>query len=149
MSCLFVYLFTYLFVCLLHSLRAVPLPPQPVWKRRPVSRRIIGNDGRGGVVVWMPQRLRREEVSKYETALSLTQSKFGLSAHFLYHIHHVLKHLRSSACKRTRTGLIYTFNPFTPESDQCQISPPAPPEILHHTVRSTWLFIAYSDVRWL
>ena len=39
-------------------------------------------------------------------------------------------------------------NPFTPESDQCQISPPAPPEILHHTVRRTWLFIAYSDERW-
>ena len=33
------------------------------------------------------------------------------------------------------------------ESDQCQISPPAPPEILHHTVRRTWLFIAYSDER--
>ena len=27
------------------------------------------------------------------------------------------------------------INPFTPESDQCQNSPPAPPEILHHTVR--------------
>ena len=24
--------------------------------------------------------------------------------------------------------------PFTPESDQCQISPAASPEILHHTV---------------
>ena len=40
-------------------------------------------------------------------------------------------------------------NPFTPESDQCQISPAASPEILHHTVRRTWLFIAYSDERWL
>ena len=38
-------------------------------------------------------------------------------------------------------------NPFTPESDQCQITPPAPPEILHHTVRRTWLFIGYSDER--
>ena len=46
--------------------------------------------------------------------------------------------------------LTYTFlfNPFTPKSDQCQISPAAPPEILHHTVRRTWLFIAYSDERW-
>ena len=34
------------------------------------------------------------------------------------------------------------LNPFTPESDQSQISPPAPPEILHHTVRRTWLIIA-------
>ena len=41
------------------------------------------------------------------------------------------------------------FNPFTPESDQCQNSPAAPPEILHHTVRRTWLIIAYSDERWL
>ena len=40
------------------------------------------------------------------------------------------------------------FNPFTPESDQCQISPAASQEILHHTVRRTWLFIAYSDERW-
>ena len=39
--------------------------------------------------------------------------------------------------------------PFTPESDQSQISPPAPPEILRHTVRRTWLLIAYSDERWL
>ena len=38
-------------------------------------------------------------------------------------------------------------NTFTPESDQCQISPAASPEILHHTVRRTWLFIAYSDER--
>ena len=42
-----------------------------------------------------------------------------------------------------------SVNPFTPESDQCQISPAASPEILHHTVRRTWLFIAYSDERWL
>ena len=41
------------------------------------------------------------------------------------------------------------FNPFTPESDQCQISPAASQEILHHTVRRTWLFIAYSDEKWL
>ena len=43
----------------------------------------------------------------------------------------------------------HSFNPFTPESDQCQISPAASPEILHHTVRRTWLFIACSDERWL
>ena len=43
----------------------------------------------------------------------------------------------------------FLVNPFTPESDQCQISPPAPPEILHHTVWRTWLFISYSDEKWL
>ena len=30
--------------------------------------------------------------------------------------------------------LSFVFNPFTPKSDQCQISPAASPEILHHTV---------------
>ena len=45
--------------------------------------------------------------------------------------------------------ILKTFNPFTPESDQFQISPAASPEILHHTVWRTWLFIAYSDERWL
>ena len=34
-------------------------------------------------------------------------------------------------------------------SDQFQISPAASPEMSHHTVWRTWLFIAYSDVRWL
>ena len=38
-------------------------------------------------------------------------------------------------------------SPFTPKSDQFQISPAASPEILHHTVWRTWLFIAYSDER--
>ena len=37
------------------------------------------------------------------------------------------------------------FNPFTPKSDQCQISPAASPEIRHHTVWRTWLCTAYSD----
>ena len=39
------------------------------------------------------------------------------------------------------------LNTFTPKSDQCQISPAASPEILHHTVWRTWLFKAYSDER--
>ena len=39
--------------------------------------------------------------------------------------------------------------PFTPKSDQFQTSPAASPEILHHTAWRTWLFIAYSDERWL
>ena len=33
--------------------------------------------------------------------------------------------------------------------DQSPISPVASPEILHHTVWRTWLFIAYSDERLL
>ena len=41
------------------------------------------------------------------------------------------------------------YKPFTPESDQCQNSPAASQEIWHHTVWRTWLFIAYSDERWL
>ena len=37
----------------------------------------------------------------------------------------------------------------SPKSDQVQISPAASPEISHHTVWRTCLFIAYSDERWL
>ena len=40
-------------------------------------------------------------------------------------------------------------NPFTPKSDQFQISPAASPEILQHTVWRTWRFIAYPDGKWL
>ena len=36
-------------------------------------------------------------------------------------------------------------SPFTPKSDQFQISPTASPEILHHTVWRTWLFKAHSN----
>ena len=43
----------------------------------------------------------------------------------------------------------FCINPFTPKSDQCQISPAPSPEISHHTVWRTWLLIAYSDGRWL
>ena len=39
--------------------------------------------------------------------------------------------------------------PFRSKSDQFQISPAASPELLHHTSMKTWLFIAYSDERWL
>ena len=39
------------------------------------------------------------------------------------------------------------LNPFTPKSDQLQISPAASPERLHNTVWRTWLFTAYSDER--
>ena len=41
------------------------------------------------------------------------------------------------------------INPVTPESDQCQNYPAASQEIWHHTVWRTWLFIAYSDEKWL
>ena len=46
-------------------------------------------------------------------------------------------------------SLCMCVNPFTPESDQCQNSPAASQEIWHHTVWRTWLFIAYSDEKWL
>ena len=64
-----------------------------------------------------------------------------------------LKGLRER-CKwgKVRVGSIIIFhqiNPFTPKSDQCQNSPAASQEIWHHTVRRTWLFIAYSDEKWL
>ena len=54
-------------------------------------------------------------------------------------------------CKKAKSKLFTgtITNPSTPESDQCQISPTASPEILHHAVWRTWLFITYSDERWL
>ena len=49
----------------------------------------------------------------------------------------------------TSKALFFQVNPFTPESDQCQNSPAASQEIWHHTVQRIWLFIAYSDEKWL
>ena len=46
---------------------------------------------------------------------------------------------------RTNGRILLIFNPFTPKRDQLQISPAASPEILHQTVRRTWLFKANSD----
>ena len=44
---------------------------------------------------------------------------------------------------------LHCIYPFTPKSDQYQVSPTALPEILlHHTVWRTWLFMAYSNRRW-
>ena len=61
--------------------------------------------------------------------------------------------LTGSNCKQTLVSLSahqLHVNPFTPESDQCQNSPAASQEIWHwHTVWRTWLFIAYSDEKWL
>ena len=37
-------------------------------------------------------------------------------------------------CKKSVKCEVSNFNPFTSKSDQCQISPAASPEILHHTV---------------
>ena len=45
----------------------------------------------------------------------------------------------SMVIKLSRSYVI--INPFTPKSDQFQISPAGSPEILHHTVWRTWLFI--------
>ena len=41
------------------------------------------------------------------------------------------------------------FNRLIPKSDQYQSYPAASPEILQRTVWRTWVFIAYSDERWL
>ena len=41
------------------------------------------------------------------------------------------------------------YYPFTPTSYQFQVSPAASPEISHHVVWRTWLFIAYSNEWWL
>ena len=59
------------------------------------------------------------------------------------------KHFSTFRCKLLRKlHSVTSPNPFTPKSDQLQISPAASSEILHHTVWRTWLFIAHSDERW-
>ena len=67
---------------------------------------------------------------------------------------HRFDRAKAADCTTLGAGLLerrnhYQLNPFIPKSDQYQISPAASPEILHHTVWRTWLFIAYSDARWL
>ena len=61
----------------------------------------------------------------------------------------VVMRARFAVLSRQQTTQHNGVNPFTPKSDQVQISPAASPEIWHHTVWRTWLFIAYSDERWL
>ena len=59
---------------------------------------------------------------------------------------------KNHKCERPKSCSLvasWRFNPFTPESNQCQNSPAASQEIWHHTVWRTWLFIAYSDEKWL
>ena len=53
-----------------------------------------------------------------------------------------------STCREIQKHRSLNSWPF-PKSDQFQISPTASPEILHHAGWGTWLFIAYSDERWL
>ena len=55
----------------------------------------------------------------------------------------------SVECFEYYAMLRHMLNPYTPKSDQFQVSPAASPEVLHHTVWRTWLFIAYSAERWL
>ena len=58
--------------------------------------------------------------------------------------------ISASGLSLRKLGITCGVNPsFTPESDQCQNSPTASQEIWHHTVWRTWLFIAYSDEKWL
>ena len=74
-------------------------------------------------------------------SLELPKPLFPIAGFPIVH-HHI------EACKGVSWVNNY-FNPFTPESDQSQISPLASQEIWHHTVWRTWLFIAYSDEKWL
>ena len=69
----------------------------------------------------------------------------GYNSLFTFKKCHFIILIYCCICTWTKTSI----NPFTPKSDQSQISPAASPEILHHTVWRTWLFIAYSDERLL
>ena len=71
--------------------------------------------------------------------------RFCLGQGMLFSFPSVSSPLSLSLKSPTQSNL----NPLTPKSDQYQISPAASPEILPRTVWRTWLFIAYSDARWL
>ena len=57
------------------------------------------------------------------------------------------QHILESSSERGSAYMLTSFNPFNPKSDQFHISPAASPEILHHAVWRTWLFIAYTQTK--
>ena len=68
--------------------------------------------------------------------------------------HASLAHLRFARilCSFSRRCMFVVLLLLTlslPRVINCQSSPIASPEILHHTVWRTWLFVPYSDKRWL
>ena len=85
--------------------------------------------------------------------LGWAPSRLGNSVHTYYFLCQRTHSRRRNVHKKLRFSKFVMhfqpFNPFTPESDQCQNSPAASQEIWHHTVWRTWLFIAYSDEKWL
>ena len=58
-----------------------------------------------------------------------------------------LNFLRSINHERFHVALKLKLNPFTPKTDQFQISPAASPAILHHIVWRTWRFRAYIQMK--
>ena len=81
------------------------------------------------------------------TAILLSYNFLCKKSHFTWTNRNFYK--GNSGRARSRSTELIIINPFIPKSDQYQISPVASQEILHHTVWRTWLFIAYSDARWL
>ena len=64
---------------------------------------------------------------------------------WLHNIRLYFRALAMSGCYRCCQFKAY---PFTPKSDEVQISLATSPEILHHTKWRTWLFFACSNKRW-
>ena len=64
------------------------------------------------------------------------------------HLTHLITQASRKFTHNPQTEVTKELNPFTPKSDQCQLSPVALPEIECHTVWRTWLSIAYSDERY-
>ena len=83
----------------------------------------------------------------YQATTSVLQSVLRIGkARFLFDKKTSYRHVISSLPHMVPT----CYNPpSTPTNDQCQISPAASPEILHHTVWRTWLCTAYSNETWL
>ena len=115
------------------TLRPLPSPPPAIALRTPPSR----------VENCTPNRGCTSHKPNTKIHACIQASLFDVSA---------LKCMRRSI--RGRRFLVFllpstALNPFTPKSDQFQISPTASQGIFQHTVLRTWLFIAHSHERWL
>ena len=100
---------------------------------------------------WRPRKSAKCLQSGQHTVRVLTKIRMATAGELVpwRHFHDFLVFTSPLMHLRINHHRKFRVNPFTPESDQCQNSPAASQEIWHHTVWRTWLFIAYSDERWL
>ena len=144
-------------------------PTCPVEERRVIAARAVGrNIGRVRVSKTTNTELKHDETITYikangqiwtggcqrqvgqgdgpwETTADegpMLDTQLSLFARYSIALIHFLR--RQSRLLGSFSAGYTRLNSFTPKSDQFQISPVASPEIYHHTVWRTWLFIVCS-----